>query len=184
MKFKLFVTGLVVMCNACIAFADVRVNYTIEYYDVTGSTISEIGYEFKQKGPVGHNTGRRHAATTVVRTSVSVVSSSTYCKPSDFIIDLHIRQIFPNWINRHQGSSSLQRKWDEWIKAVVDHENVHRDEAVMVINEYYNTLRNISSWNCYNMQEQAMTELKKSLNKLYEYDRITDHGRNNGTQWW
>lgn len=105
------------------------------------------------------------------------------CSISEVATKLKISQILPKLTAN--TNSSLQKKWDSYMAALLHHENGHRRIGTLAAHAIENGLYNLGhAADCKILDQKANVLSNKIINEHIalenEYDRITDHGANEG----
>jgi predicted secreted Zn-dependent protease len=162
-----------------------RVDETVEYYDVTGSSAPELRAVMDRLGPETDD-GERFDALTIwhVRWRYRYESDGDACAISAFTTSVEIRMTLPRWSFRAAGSP-LAERWDRYIDALVDHERRHADigvRAAEAIQRQVSALEPAST--CALLEETIQEHAERLLDQYRDeeirYDERTRHGATQG----
>ena len=105
-------------------------NATMQYYDVAGSTESELRADLNSKGPVGYD-GYKGDATTQWSIGWTWPGYGTvFCTLSAPTVTYQITVVFPRWNAPASAPPPLVAKWTNFALALGEHEKGHVDFVV------------------------------------------------------
>ena len=52
------------------------------------------------------------------------------CEIKKYAVDVNIAIHLPYWQNKWEASEPLQKSWDQYVRMVSDHENIHKEYAI------------------------------------------------------
>jgi len=120
------------------------------FYEITGSTSSELKAQMKKKGPRGFWARAEWYVRWTDRCKVSVELTYTY----------------PQWTNRKSASKKLQESWDYMMAALREHEEVHGQHGI-------NAAEEIEASKC---KGNPRIITNKWAQRDRDFDRETRHG--------
>jgi predicted secreted Zn-dependent protease len=111
--------------------------------------------------------------------------TSTGCSTGGVTVTLTVEITLPHWVNKNDGSTELQNKWNSFLKNLTDHENTHKQYAFDAASDMYGKLNSIAVYpNCTELDKAvdlAANSILDGLNaKDDKFDAYTNHGRNQG----
>lgn len=168
------------------AFSYPRVKIFYEYYDIFGTTESELRQEMDSKGILFKD--QRYDAFTdwQVKWNYKYARAKTGCSIGTVIVSVAIIYKFPRWKNHDAANQDLLFKWYNYISALKVHEKGHATIAKEVAEEIETTLLKIGEKNnCESCRVEANAKANSILDKYKEkealYDTSTSHGKTQGT---
>ncbi len=149
----------------------------ISYYDVSGSTESEIREHLNALSPTGPDGYRGDALTTwdIRWTWEGYGSETCALKSVTVTYDIHIQ--FPRWTPSGEVSPELVTKWNNYILALVKHEKWHVDNVVTNLPKVVSAIRQGTCTTAEATGQAILTGIRK--NDL-DYDTRTNHGETQG----
>ena len=115
--------------------SDPVVEERTEYYDVTGSSASELHLAMRGRGPKGARGATpwvSSSATTSwdVRTQAHYLLEDGLCAVKSVSTSVRIVTIMPRWADRVEGSP-LARSWDRMMRGLAAHERRHAENGIL-----------------------------------------------------
>jgi predicted secreted Zn-dependent protease len=103
----------------------------------------------------------------------------------DVAVAVGIAQTVPKWRGEDKGASGLKALWTKFIDALQRHEDGHKDHGLKAGKEIETAMLAVKpASNCEDLERAANTAAQAIVTKYQaldeEYDRKTDHGRNQG----
>ena len=109
----------------------------------------------------------------------------------NFFWHLTINYHLPHWKSRHLAKKSLQRKWDNYLKKLINHEDKHRDIFLKGASSIRNFLNNIppfkvkgNSKDCLYyvamVKEKVLFIFKMAEKENLKFDLNSNFGKKNG----
>ena len=173
----LLVTNVAAEPSATPGLSDIP-HLTIKYYDVHGSSASELREQMKELGPSDPNDHKKMEAVTLWKFKwVWPGYGDEKCELSSAWVDYEITMILPRLADDSQVAQSLKTKWDSYIHALINHERGH---AEFVVQHAPDVLAQIKSASCSTADAAAHRVLKEITEHDRAYDAETDHGRKQG----
>jgi predicted secreted Zn-dependent protease len=154
-------------------------NADVIYYDISGSTETELRAQLNTLGPVGFD-GYKGDATTnwFIRWNWPGYGTNT-CDLSAAIISYDIKVIFPRWIPTADASPDLIAKWENYSKLLAEHEKGHVDS---VIKNFPAIVEAIKGATCETADSVANEFLSQLREFDIDYDAETQHGATQGVR--
>ena len=147
---------------------------TPEFYDVGGSTESDIRAELNARRP------RDYDAYTKWYVNWSWPGQGTAnCRLQDATVSYEITVTFPRWTPPQQAAPELVMKWNGYLYALALHENGHVNNVVA---HYPAVIAAIKGGTCLSAEAAAQTVLQQMREFDSQYDESTDHGRTQGAR--
>ncbi|MEW6196669.1 MAG: DUF922 domain-containing protein [Bacteroidota bacterium] len=182
---RFFNVAIIILVSSLIIYSQPDVKSSIEYYEIYGSTLNELQREIQKKGP--REGGRRFDAYTTWRVGweFKTISSNNKCTLKNVIVITEIKIVMPKWINYSSAKKEVQQIWDKYYKALLDHENGHKEIGLKAAAEIEKEIKKIKP-------KSSCAELERDINRNgdyviakydsleKEYDRKTNHGINAG----
>lgn len=133
-----------------ISYSAPSVSVKTKYYDIKGTSASELRRQMRRRGPQGY-----------WALAIWNVRWSGRCK-----LSVSISYTYPRWSNEGTASSALRKKWGSMLKNLIKHEKGHGQFGI-------NAAKEIEKSRC---RTNPKTIIKKWARKDVLYDRRTDHG--------
>jgi predicted secreted Zn-dependent protease len=162
------------------AIADPTISTTIDYYDISGSTVAELYSQMFSKGPMAKD-DKKHCASAQgkVNWKLKYETDNDWCKVSG-VIFLNITYTMPRWINYDAATPEMQNKWDVFYGHLLEHEQGHGSNAIEMARNLEREIKNAQSRSCQELGD-VIQALSRDHYKLREkvddqYDAETKHG--------
>lgn len=171
-----------------LAYAAPAINIQTKYYPVMGNNSKSILQSINSRGPVGKNGKRFHALTKwQVQWSYRWLESGSRCRLTETTVNLDVEYLLPELQQPETISESLATNWDNYYSALYSHEQQHKDFGVQAATELDKELLSIEKkQNCNRLEKQIADTAQKVLDKYdqieKEFDRVTNHGINQGVK--
>ena len=162
------------------------INIKTNYYSVFGNDSNSLHRSLNNSGPVGKNGKRYHALTQwKVEWSYRWLETGSMCKLTQTEVQLEIEYLLPELKQTTPGSKIFSDNWDKYFLALFRHEQQHKDYGVQAATELDKELAAIDPIkNCTELDSQIAKTAQKILEKYEriekEFDRVTNHGLNQG----
>ncbi len=152
---------------------------TIIYYDISGSTESELRAQLDALGPVGYD-GYKGDSTTkwYIQWNWPGYRTNT-CDLSAAAVSYDIQVIFPRWAPPENADPGLVAKWADYTRALAEHEKGHAD---FVVANYRSVTEAILAASCQTAEHAAQTALAAIRQHDLDYDAETNHGATQGAR--
>ncbi len=182
---RFFNVVIIVFLSSLIIHSQPDVKSTIEYYDIYGSNINDLKLEIQKKG--SKEGSKRYDAYTTWRVGweFETISSNNKCTLKNVIVITEIKIVMPKWVNYSSAKKEVRQIWDKYYKALLDHENGHKEIGLKAADEIEKEIKKIKP-------KSSCDELERDINRNgdyviakynsveKEYDRKTNHGLNTG----
>lgn len=157
------------------------VNTDTEYYIVDGEDAASIREDMNAK-----RSGKYDAYTSwKVKWRFYWDNKKTSCTITDVKTDVAVKFTLPKLAKNTQADSDAKRRWNNYYRALIAHENGHRDFGIEAATEIETALLSMGQRsNCKTLETEA-NELAHSIISEYgernkQYDVDTRHGMNDG----
>ena len=151
------------------------------YYPVQGSDLRTLHDSMQRNGP-----GGRYLAQTEwnIEWNYRWLESNGMCRLTSTHVDVAISMLMPRPEQADLFSSGLRQSWQSFYDALLRHEEHHRDYGIMAARELDDALASFTPRPCHGFQNE-LSSLARDIVARYErlekeYDRVTDHGINEG----
>lgn len=171
---------------ASVAYAE---NARIDYYDVTGTTASALRNELNARGPLG-KAGKRFDALTKWRVTwkYRYQPVPAGCRFTDMRVATSGTILMPHWVHPGDVSATLVRKWQDYLAALLVHEEVHYAHATSAAEEVTVLGQKFQDYSgdcaamvrAFNSQADLIIDKYKAMD--VRYDEVTGHGRTQGAR--
>jgi predicted secreted Zn-dependent protease len=154
-------------------------NATVVYYDITGSTETELRDQLNKLGPTGYD-GYKGDATTEWHIHWNWPGyGSDSCDLGAAVITHDIKVILPRWRPSLNVSSELTAKWAAYITQLALHEKGHVDH---VMENFPSVVDAIKDSTCESADSVGMVMLDQLRQHDIDYDAATQHGATQGAR--
>ena len=179
---------LVLLALSTAVKADPEVKVVVEhrYYSVNGDTADELRQQLNERG-VTEADGTRYDAITQWGVTCFLQYGTCGCGCAVQSVDttVHVVMTLPRWENFSSGPWLLQDEWNRYMRALLDHENGHKEHAIMAAREIKQAISNLGPCSSpQDIESQAnglVSEIfQKYLIKEHAYDDQTGHGLTQG----
>lgn len=176
---------IIIFVSSLIIYSQPGVKSTIEYYEIYGSTLTGLRQEIQKKGPREGNQRFDAYTTWWINWEFETLTSNNGCSLKKLKVNLVTKIVMPKWVNYESGSLELKRTWDKYYKALLDHENGHKEFGLNAAKEIEQEIKKIRpKRNCAELERdvnRAGDYIIAKYNSIEkEYDRKTNHGINAG----
>ncbi len=153
-----------------------------EYYNIQGQTMAGLRAEIERLGPGEFAAYVKPAVNARYRFRYT----SSECWLTSSRVDVEVTYLMPRWVGPPGPSDELRRAWRRFWWALKRHEDGHKRNWMQAGNAIQDALRVLpSEATCEALRKVADAAVKRLLerHKRYDedYDRRTQHGRNQGT---
>ncbi|TPP11318.1 DUF922 domain-containing Zn-dependent protease [Rhizobium glycinendophyticum] len=113
------------------AQSETIVRKSISYFQIGGTTASDLDDELARKGPFTQATGNRHPGATQIRFGgdLTYTKRGTRCAVEGATVTLETKIILPRWKNRKRASAEMAMIWDALSADIKRHEERHAEIA-------------------------------------------------------
>ena len=157
-----------------------------DYYQVNGVTPSEIRDDLDMKTPIRED-GLNYDAHTdwFVKWDFWWNESNGQCTITKVTTRVDVEYILPKLTISRALPKSLKKKWEVYMKALLHHEDGHKDIGVRAANEIEKEIGNMTTRRtCKQLEIDANRLGHKIIEKFRgfdeKFDRKSDHGAKNG----
>jgi predicted secreted Zn-dependent protease len=168
------------------AIANLKINTTFEYYDISPQTKFDIKPEINRLTPITNGGTKFHGSTTwQVEWSLSWKKSNEICYIDNSTTKLHVLFKMPRISPDFQVTDTVKDTFDKYSKALLNHENGHMDNGIDASREINVLLANFSSFSdCKALNEAVENSISEVIDKYklqdIAYDEKTEHGKLQG----
>jgi predicted secreted Zn-dependent protease len=147
---------------------------TVRFYDVGGSTTSEIRVQLTANGPGGHD------AYTKWDVQWDWPGRGTaVCRLQDATVSYEVTVTFPRWVPTEDATPELVAQWNGYLYALALHEQGHVNN---VMSHFPVLVAAIKGGTCLSAENAAQIVLQQMRQFDSEYDYTTNHGRTQGAR--
>ncbi len=172
------------------AIAEPTLRTHINNYFINGTSATVLAAQINQNGPQAAD-GKRYAGRTRwdVQWKLRYLQQGTLCTIKEATVAVGVAQTLPQWRGEPDGAAALRAQWQSFMAALVRHENAHRDHALKAGKEIETAILVVKpAGNCEDLGLAANAVAEAILAKFQaldlQFDRKTDHGRNQGAALW
>lgn len=175
------ITLLVLLLNTWIVYAEPDVNTQTEYYTVDGETAQDIREDMNSK-----RSGDYDAYTEWhVKWHFRWKSDDQECHLTSVTTSVDVKFNLPKLAKDTIANEDAKHRWKRYYRALIDHENGHRDFGVKAANEVEYALSKMGSRRSCTTLENDANKLGKEIVRKFnaqekQYDIDTRHGMNDG----
>jgi len=169
-----------------VAIAAPTVNLKTDYYLVGGETENEIRNSIDRETPVRVKGVSYDAYTDwFVKWNYWWGQSNGLCAITKVETKVSIQFVLPKLKTSDTLPKPLKKKWDIYMKALLSHEDGHKNVSISAANEIESNILNMMPRHtCKQLEVDANHIGNKTLKKFRaiekEYDRKSNHGVNDG----
>jgi predicted secreted Zn-dependent protease len=153
-----------------------------DYYEVGGTTPSDIRSELDRKRPRGWD----GYTTWNISWQFRYAPAAGDCGMTEVATHVAVNYKLPRWRVPAGASRDTRDQWARYERALRAHEDGHRDIGVVAANEIDNTLRGMRAADCRGLEAQANETARRLLDNARErereYDRTTGNGATQGAR--
>jgi predicted secreted Zn-dependent protease len=156
------------------------------YYYIDGPSAAGLAAQLDQKGPVGSD-GIHYAGRTRwdIQWKFSPQQQGIACSMKEVAVAVGIAQTMPRWRGENKGAAGLKALWTKFLGALQRYEDGHKEHGLKAGREIEAAVLAVKpAGNCEDLELTANTAAQAIVSKYRaldeEYDRKTDHGRNQG----
>jgi predicted secreted Zn-dependent protease len=152
---------------------------TMIYYDIYGSTETELRQQLNAKQPVGFDGYRGDSTTSWDIRWTWPGYRRNICNLAAAKVTLKVTVTFPRWTPPLNASPELVAKWTKYVKILASHEQHHVDS---VNNNYPSVEKAIKGATCLTADFAAQKALDPIRKYDTDYDAATNHGETEGAR--
>jgi predicted secreted Zn-dependent protease len=156
------------------------------YYYIDGPSAAVLAAQLDQTGPVGSD-GKHYAGRTRwdIQWKFRHQQQGITCSLKDVAVAVGIAQTLPKWRGEDKGAPGLKAHWSRFIDALQRHEEGHKEHGLKAGRQIEAAVLAVKpASNCEDLEAAANAAAQAIVAKFQaldeEYDRKTDHGRNQG----
>jgi predicted secreted Zn-dependent protease len=146
----------------------------VRYYDITGSTEQDLRRQMTARGPEGYDAFTRWN----IRWNWPGMGAAD-CRLKEAEVSYEVTVTFPRWIPTSEAAPELVIKWNRYVRALADHEQLHVDN---VVKRFPAVVAAIQNATCLTAETAAQAALSPIRQFDAQYDLNTDHGRSQGAR--
>jgi len=167
-------------------FAQPVVEEKTVYYEFSAKSKKEIWQQILHRSPHGAvNVAGQHAvnvATTEWQMSARYTLEGGFqrCTLKDVQSMLQITIRMPYWTNKWQADKLLAENWDNYVRMVSNHEDIHRQYAIKMAQEFETELLKLDSFRRCSDLKEAMEKIRiqvigkyQAQNKWFDANEFT-----------
>jgi predicted secreted Zn-dependent protease len=152
-------------------------NAAIVYYDISGSTESELRAQLDALGPTGYDGYKGDATTNWFISWDWPGYGNSVCDLSAATVSLTVEVTFPRWTPPEDAGTDLVDRWAGYTRRLAEHERGHVD---FVAANYESVTDAIKAATCETAEAAAQEALASIRQHDTDYDAETDHGATQG----
>lgn len=162
------------------AVSNVEIPYAkITYYNISGSTETELRDQMNALAPTGLDGYRGDALTNwYIRWTWDGYGTED-CDLRTAKATYDIKVTMPRWLPPQEASSALVEKWNAYILALAAHEKGHVDNVIANLPSVINAIRRAD---CSTAEARAQEVLNGIRQNDIDFDARTEHGTTQGAQ--
>ncbi len=183
---SLFITFVLFCYLAGFAHAKPSVFIRHTFYSISGLTPHDLRTQMDKNGPGAKSNIEGDARTKwAVNCRFGLRQDTGGCRIHNVTTSVKVTFIMPRWKNADKGSPELREHWQNYMKALQNHENGHSDIGIKAAQEIESVLTGLSPMrSCSEMDRKANSTASDILNsykkKEMYYDIYTLHGKTQG----
>ena len=186
MRRMLFAWAVLISMPVVPATAEPLVRMHTSYYYIDGPSATVLAAQLEQNGPVGTD-GNRYAGRTRwdIQWKLRPQQQGTACVMRDVAVAVGIARTLPRWRGEDKGAGALKARWTRFLAALQRHQDGHKEHGLKAGKEIEAAVHAVKpASNCEDLEAAANAAANAIVAKFQaldqEYDRRTDHGRNQG----
>ena len=144
-----------------------------KYYSFTASSRQEIWQQIQANSPRGvvEKAGEHLVSVAVTEARLSgryqYQASLTRCKLLSYEPHLKIIIHMPHWENSWQASQQLVDNWNNYVRMVSNHEDIHRQYAIKMVEEFDRRLGELAHFKRCNELKEAIEQIRQEVIGTY-----------------
>lgn len=180
MRKILFACAVLIAMPVVPAAGEPLVRLHTSYYYIDGPSATVLAAQLDQNGPP-EGDGKRYAGKTRwdVQWKFRHQQQGTVCSMKEVAVAVGVAQTLPRWRGEEKGAAASRARWTKFLEALQRHEDGHKEHALTAGKEIEAAVLKPAS-NCEDLGAAADAIVAKYQALDQEYDRKTDHGRNQG----
>lgn len=190
----LFVLSLLVACLQPLSlpahsspFSQPEVRIYHRYYAIAGSTASELRAQMIANGPRDRIEGLPYDAHTdwAVKWAFRHMWAGNRCTIRSASAQVAVTYTLPKWVTPKGAERSLVAEWRQYLTALQNHEEGHKENGIGAAQEVLTTLQQLPAASSCRELETTAQAAAQSVIRTYNqrdvnYDRVTHHGYTQG----
>lgn len=168
--------------------AEPAIRITTTYYDIVGTTTTDLAAQMDDLGPKDGNDHSDAVAVTDWRIAYEwfYTESAAGCAIEEVFVSANIKYLFPRWKNESSADDATRAAWDRFMSALRTHEAGHAQHGEDGAREVEAVLKSLPRQpTCDALKAEVTAEAHRTIQKYaaldVEYDRETKHGLTQGT---
>jgi predicted secreted Zn-dependent protease len=167
---------------ASLAAAEPRVIINYDYYDIEGRTAAELREQMDRNGVLWTN-GNTYDAYTGwnVKWNYRYRVTDHDCSIGSVTTTLNVEYRLPRWTDYAGGPAALKKRWDDYIKALRQHEDGHKGIGVKAAVEIERSIAELEpAGTCDALAETANALSRRIISEYAAAERVYDAQTNFG----
>lgn len=159
-----------------------------EYYEINGCCEKDLRCDLSKKG-CRWDDGKMYDSVTSWswQWEHDHDHNRKTCAPGDLHLTIEITYRLPSWTRPGDAPASLVKKWDDYLKSLIAHENGHRDMALAAAEEFSAAVAALPpADSCVRLNQMIQDLSRRRMAELNAdsraYDLSTDHGVTQGAR--
>jgi predicted secreted Zn-dependent protease len=157
----------------------------MEYFTVQGMTLAHLRETMRETAPKDVEGVPRWGMARWRLQWKFEHARAADCRIGTFRIAVTSRITMPRWPDRERAPQALQEMWERFYRALLAHENGHRDNGIRAANDLARRLRGMPAHRDCPSLNAAIENIGQRIVGEYQlvdkaYDRSTDHGVSQG----
>ena len=188
MRKILFACAVLISIPIVPAAAEPLVRMHTSYYYIDGPSATLLAAQLDQNGPVGSD-GNHYAGRTRwdIQWKFRRQQQGATCSMKDAVVAVGIAQTLPRWRGEDKGAAALKARWTKFVEALQRHEDGHKEHGLKAARQIEVAVLAVKpASNCEDLGAAANAAADAIVAKYQaldeDYDRNTDHGRNQGAR--
>lgn len=156
------------------AFSEPVIHVDKEYYEFNANTKKQVWQQIQRAGGKAKSHDGSNHWVRVAWTAYDLDLKYSYraglyqCKLASYTPILKVTVTLPHWKNKWQADAVLAENWDNYVRMVSSHENVHKEYALEMVQDLDKRLAELSTTkSCRELIEQ----IKKTQQQVIAENR-------------
>jgi len=154
-------------------------NAEVIYYDISGSTESELRAQLDALSPVGYDNYKGDATTNWYIGWNWPGYGTSDCDLTQTEVTYSVKVTMPRWKSPADADPQLVNKWNNYVQALALHETGHVN---FVVQNYQSVKTAIQNATCDTAEAAAQAALEPIRQMDIDYDAETGHGATQGAR--
>ncbi len=181
-KITVFFISLFLIPATQALFAEPKTSIKFQNYQISGATEEELRESMRRSSPA---TGGHFAFTNWnIHWNYKYAQAGDGCRLTSSQVSLDVTYRMPEWRGAESASGKLKSKWKKFSQALQTHEDGHKNTGVDAAAMVEKNLQGLGVVGCGEIdpavRRAAQTAIQAYKAKEIEYDRKTEHGKNQG----